>query len=280
MFPYPAFGNNRKGGTNTSFRLAVRPHLSTQQHGLCTYSMVPSRVRDQQSRLCLASGLQLQSDHQVYRLVQGELKSNLAYWRDESFSFSDLASVNNGQNPGQHFFYTPMVNMTNGTTDTYVIQWYVRIFHRCFANESETEEFYNPRTGYGKKGWQNAPDFELQYIEFGTAPGGQRPDIEATLNSCPALSAEDSAAIRLTDMETHYKDGRQCPTLEDITPVPCIFQSSAKELATNVSDMILVKMRCNVMRGTGKRSLGHAWTSSRRRRMRDQCRVRALSWAG
>ena len=86
---------------------------------------------------------------------------------------------------------------------------------------------------------------------FSTEPGAKLPDIEATVNSCSEHNANNSAAVRVTDMEMTHGPGHQgkgprpCPVLEAIEPAKCIFESSAKDLAANVDEEMLDKTRCD-----------------------------------
>ena len=62
MFLYHSFDKYDEIGTNLSFRLAIRPHISAQWD-LCAHTIIPHRLWLQQSRFCLASGLRLLYDH-------------------------------------------------------------------------------------------------------------------------------------------------------------------------------------------------------------------------
>ncbi|KAK6850287.1 hypothetical protein PG995_014120 [Apiospora arundinis] len=172
------------------------------------------------------------------------------FWKNES-SHSwqyELPSVIidqvlNSTTPGEYFFHIPAVNMTNGTTSSYSVAWELNIRYRCFENSTDRREETPVRDG-----WSNSPNgYARRAIKFHTAPGAQLPDIEATVNSCPEPDVNSSTAVRVTKMgETHWKYPREpCPWLEtDIRPSKCAFQPAAKELAANVSEAMLAKMRC------------------------------------
>ncbi|KAL5314920.1 hypothetical protein ACEPPN_017570 [Leptodophora sp. 'Broadleaf-Isolate-01'] len=169
------------------------------------------------------------------------------YWQymDVGLQSGDLPA-DDEQAPGKHFFHFPTVNMTNGTTDSFNILWSATLPNRCFVNETDP---YNPDSldrsiGYGENWWKNAPGHSSRLVQFSTAQGAQRPDIEASVNSCPELDDETSAAIRITEVKSHIGDGAPCPVFEPLNSIKCVFQSSAKELAANVSTAILHDLGC------------------------------------
>lgn len=142
--------------------------------------------------------------------------------------------------PRKHYFHFPGINITNGTTDTYQIQWKVILPELCVANNT------NPVHDDGGTGWSNSPDgYASRVGRFSTEPGAQLPDIEATLNSCGELNEEESAAFRITEVRKTYDGEVPCPVLETkIKPRKCAFKSDAKELAANVSAAMLRKVGC------------------------------------
>ncbi|KAH9209716.1 hypothetical protein DL95DRAFT_466565 [Leptodontidium sp. 2 PMI_412] len=147
------------------------------------------------------------------------------------------------QAPGKRFFHFPTVNMTNGTTNSFNIVWRAILPYWCFANETSLND-PDPNIGNGGRRWKSAPGHSSRLVQFSTAQDAQRPDIEATINSCPELDDETSTAIRITDVKSHIGDGAPCPVLETIKPTKCAFQSSSKELAANVSAAILHDLGC------------------------------------
>lgn len=168
-------------------------------------------------------------------------------WADQqsSLGYSDLHQVSFKQAaPPKQFFHFPAINMTNGTTDSYIIMWDADLPPRhCFANQS------TPTDG-GFDGfipWSDQPDrYHSRYVQFSTAPGAQLPDIEATVNSCPERNGNNSAAIRITDVKTIRYKQEGCPVIGPaIKPDTCVFKSAAKELAANVSTELLHKMGCD-----------------------------------
>ncbi|KAK8095825.1 uncharacterized protein PG998_002454 [Apiospora kogelbergensis] len=162
-------------------------------------------------------------------------------WKYELASLN-FANALNSTMPGEYFSHIAAVNMTNGTTSSYTVGWELDIRHRCFDNGTDRKED-GPWDG-----WSNSPNGHAhRAIKFHTAPGAQLPDIEATANSCLEPGVGYSTAVRVTKMgETHWKyPAETCPWLEtDIKPSKCAFQPVAKELAANVSEVILSKMRC------------------------------------
>ncbi|KAK8849168.1 lysM domain-containing protein [Apiospora arundinis] len=164
-------------------------------------------------------------------------------WKYELASI-DFTRALNSTTPGEYVFHIPAVNMTNGTTGSYTVAWELNIEYRCFENSTDRREEHRP----AREGWSNSPNgYARRFINFHTAPGGQVPDIEATVNSCQEPNVNSSTAVRVTKMgETHWKYPREpCPWLEtDIRPSKCAFQPAAKELAANVSEAMLAKMRC------------------------------------
>ncbi|KAK8054920.1 hypothetical protein PG993_000147 [Apiospora rasikravindrae] len=171
------------------------------------------------------------------------------FWKNESsrgwqyqLPSIDFAKALDSTAPGEYLFHIPAVNMTNGTTSSYTVGWELNIRHRCFDNGTDRKED-GPRDG-----WSNSPDgVRRRWIVFHTAPGGELPDIEATVNSCREPDVDPSTAVRVTKMgETQWKyPAETCPWLEtDIRPSKCAFQPVAKALAANVSETMLSKMRC------------------------------------
>ncbi|KAL0938066.1 uncharacterized protein CTRU02_207797 [Colletotrichum truncatum] len=148
-----------------------------------------------------------------------------------------------GQTPGKQFFYFPAINMTkiaNGTANEFRILWKFSIPRRCFANSTD------PRDDDGDTHWSNSPlEGGSRVVWFKTAPGAQRPDVQATINSCSDPEEATSTAVRVTEVRKTYSDGQFCPVLEtNIKPTKCTFQSAAKELAANVSAAMLKEMGC------------------------------------
>ncbi|KFZ17766.1 hypothetical protein V502_04415 [Pseudogymnoascus sp. VKM F-4520 (FW-2644)] len=137
------------------------------------------------------------------------------------------------QAPLKQFFHFPRTNITNGTTDSYIILWDFVISRQCFTNSTGSAEYldwiYNPK---------------YRSVEFSTAPGAKLPDIEAAVNSCPEPNWNNSAAVRVANVTSPpYKQGI-CPIFA-IKPEKCVFKSAAKELAANVSAATLQDMRCD-----------------------------------
>ena len=176
-------------------------------------------------------------------VIENEYRKNRTgpSWKYQLASI-DFAKAFDSTTPGEYVFYIPAVNMTNGTTSSYTVAWELGISHRCFDNSTDRKED-GPWDG-----WSNSPNgYARRRIVFHTAPGGQLPDVEATVNSCPEPDLDSSTAVRVTKMgETHWKyPAEPCPWLEtDIKPSRCAFQPVAKELAANVSDAMLSEMRC------------------------------------
>ncbi|KAK7926538.1 hypothetical protein PG985_003536 [Apiospora marii] len=177
-------------------------------------------------------------------VMDNEYRTNRtgAYWQYELASIDFANAFNSTTTPGEYFFHIPAVNMTNGTTGSYTVGWELGISHRCFDNSTDRKED-------GRwPGWSNSPNgYAHRRIVFHTAPGGQVPDVEATVNSCPEPDVDSSTAVRVTKMgETHWKyPAEPCPWLDtDIKPDRCAFQPVAKELAANVSEAMLSEMRC------------------------------------
>jgi hypothetical protein len=160
-------------------------------------------------------------------------------WQDVSLNYGQFAEAV-GQVPSKRFFHFPAVNMTNGTTDSFQVLWNVILADRCFANNTDPED------DDGGDGWWNSPDgFASRGVRFSTAPGAQRPDIEAAVTSCPEPNEDNSAAIRITDVRTTYDEHKPCPVLDtNVKPTKCVFKSTAKELAANVSAAMLREMGC------------------------------------
>ncbi|KAF9878773.1 hypothetical protein CkaCkLH20_03673 [Colletotrichum karsti] len=144
--------------------------------------------------------------------------------------------------PGRHFSHTPLVNMTNGTTDQFAIRWALVLRPRCFDNNSTVDE----------RGWSNGPaGGGNRVVRFDTAPGAESPDIEAALSDCREPDEENSVAVRVTDVKNPSglldADGRQqmCPVFQTgIETDGCAYKQFARELAANVSTKMLGEMGC------------------------------------
>ncbi|WYZ36287.1 hypothetical protein EsH8_XII_000037 [Colletotrichum jinshuiense] len=142
-----------------------------------------------------------------------------------------------GPAPGRHFLYHPTINMTNGTTDRYVVRWGITLENRCFANNSIDN---------GGEGWASGTDgASTRHIVFSTAPGGQTPDVATTLDACPEGGENTTTVIRVTELRKTRDTGDQCPVFEtDVQPSRCVYRDVAQQLAANVSAAILNKMGC------------------------------------
>ncbi|KAL8310458.1 hypothetical protein RB597_010339 [Gaeumannomyces tritici] len=126
-----------------------------------------------------------------------------------------------------HFIHYPPINMTNGTTKSYYVNWHVVADNKC-----------NPQNGdLGNDTWSH-----WNFIRFNTAPGAQLPDIAASIDSCP--EPHNSTSITL-DVKPGEPNDR-CPTFHT-TPstIKCGYKPLAKDLAANVSAAMLGKMGCD-----------------------------------
>jgi hypothetical protein len=162
--------------------------------------------------------------------------------QEASLGYSDLQVAFEQAPQKQLYFHFPAINMTNGTTDSYLIMWDAEIPSWCLANDSNPDEYLQ-----GVVAWSDQPArLKSRVVQFSTAPGAQLPDIEATVNSCPERNGNNSAAIRVTDVKTVADSHKSCPVIgAAIKPNTCVFKSAAKELAANVSTALLHEMRCD-----------------------------------
>ncbi|WQF90153.1 hypothetical protein CDEST_15167 [Colletotrichum destructivum] len=137
--------------------------------------------------------------------------------------------------PVKLFLHYPVMNMTNGTTDSFNLRWGITFVNRCFANNS---------LDYGGNSWSSGGNSSMRQITFSTAPGGQTPDVAATVDSCPE-GGQNSTVVRVNEVRKTWGTGDQCPVFEtDVEPARCAYREVAQELAANVSAAILRRMRC------------------------------------
>ncbi|KAL0941340.1 uncharacterized protein CTRU02_204103 [Colletotrichum truncatum] len=187
--------------------------------------------------------LDLYVDIEIYSMAWRINGTGSSSWQDVAprIDRALLQETFNSTAPGRHFFHTSIVNMTNATTDQYVVRWALNLGPRCFDHGTIDE-----------KGWSSGPKSGgNRVIVFNTSPNGQLPDIEATMDACPVSNDENSVAVRVTDAkypsELLDEDGRQemCPVFTTgIQPETCIYKPLASELAANVSAKILDQMGC------------------------------------
>ncbi|KAF6806558.1 hypothetical protein CPLU01_15893, partial [Colletotrichum plurivorum] len=152
-----------------------------------------------------------------------------ALWQDVPLGISDDVFLDKvGPSPPKQFLYYPTINMTNGTTDRFEIRWGITIKKRCFGNSSMED---------GGDGWSSGIDnYSVRHIVFNTAPGGQFPDVAATLDACPEGGENTTATIRVTDISSTSYGRYQCPVFEtDVQPARCAYRDVAQEIAANVS---------------------------------------------
>lgn len=173
----------------------------------------------------------------------GETENTNRYeWLSQDVSL-DSGGLANAVNDalGKHFLHFPSINITNGTTEHFKILWTTMIPFQRFANSTSPKD-----DNGGDYAWTNSPNgYASRAVRFSTAPGGQPPDIEATVNSCTEPTEADSVAIRLAEVRETYDEGYPCPVLKtDVKPAKCLFKSNAEELAANVSVAMLDEMRC------------------------------------
>ncbi|OBR01963.1 LysM domain-containing protein [Colletotrichum higginsianum IMI 349063] len=182
-------------------------------------------------------------DIEIYSMSWRINNTGSSSWQDVAPRINKalLAEAFNSTTPGQQFFHTPLVNMTNGTTDQYAIRWALSLEPRCFHDGSVEE-----------KGWSNRPENGgSRVVMFSSAPGAQVPDIESAVDACPESDQENSVAVRITDVKYPNglldEDGQKqtCPVFDtSIEPEQCAYKSLASELATNISTKILEQMGC------------------------------------
>lgn len=188
--------------------------------------------------------LDLYVDIEIYSMAWRMNGTGSSFWQDVAPRINGPfleETFNSTITPGRHFFHTPIVNMTNATTDHYVIRWSLDLAPRCFDNGTIHE-----------MGWSNRPEEGgNRVVRFNTSPDGQLPNIEATMDACPDTNEENSVAVRVTDVKYPsgllYRPGRQqeCPVFTTgIQPQDCIYKSFASEVAANVSAKILDRMGC------------------------------------
>ncbi|RYO82927.1 hypothetical protein DL766_006994 [Monosporascus sp. MC13-8B] len=76
-------------------------------------------------------------------------------------------------------------------------------------------------------------------------PGGQTPDVAATVDACPEAGENTTTVVRVTEVRKTRDTGDQCPVFEtDMQPARCAYRDVAQELAANVSAAILDRMGC------------------------------------
>ncbi|KAL8364705.1 hypothetical protein RB595_003810 [Gaeumannomyces hyphopodioides] len=126
-----------------------------------------------------------------------------------------------------HFIHFPPINMTNGTADSYYVNWNVVADNEC-----------NPQNGdLGNDTWGYTG-----VLTFSTAPGAQLPDIEASINSCPEPQNLSSIALNVKNWGINDR----CPTFGTAPPsIECGYKPFAKDLAANVSTAMLREMGCD-----------------------------------
>ncbi|KAF6792018.1 LysM domain-containing protein-like protein 5 [Colletotrichum sojae] len=143
-----------------------------------------------------------------------------------------------GPDPPRQFLYYPTINMTNGTTDQMVLRWAVTIQKRCYGNSSHEDGGY---------GWDSGAGLDTyRQIIFSTAPGGQSPDVAATLDACPEGGENTTATIRVTGMGSTGNFQEHCPIFDPgVHPTRCAYRDVAQEVAANVSADIMKRIGCD-----------------------------------
>ncbi|KFY45494.1 hypothetical protein V494_00921 [Pseudogymnoascus sp. VKM F-4513 (FW-928)] len=160
----------------------------------------------------------------------GSNKSSRISWTIQPDFYGPSFSNQFNQAPLKQFFHFPATNITNGTTDSYIISWYVEVTRECLANGTDT---YDPDTRKDR----------YRSLEFSTAPGAKLPDIEASINSCPERNANNSWAFHVTNVTSPPYSQGICP-LFAIKPEKCVFKSAAAGVAANVSGSMLQAIGC------------------------------------
>jgi hypothetical protein len=143
-----------------------------------------------------------------------------------------------------------MTNMTNNTDSAYTIQWDILFYDRCYdgkENEIKETTIQNPpedqRDMIDNWLYSNDQHWITHRTQFATKPGCIVPDMEAALESCQDLDDITSEAMRFSKVsETALSP---CPVFEhNVKEENCNYKPKAKELAANVSSLLLGKMNC------------------------------------
>ncbi|KFY12572.1 hypothetical protein V492_03805 [Pseudogymnoascus sp. VKM F-4246] len=158
----------------------------------------------------------------------GSNKSSRVSWTIQPDFYFPAIYEQFNQEPRKQYFHFPATNITNGTTDSYIISWNVAVSRECFVNGTLVNDTENHKS---------------RSLEFSTAPGAKLPDIEASINSCPERNANNSVALRVTNVTSPPYAQGVCP-LFSIKPEKCVFKSAAKGVAANVSASMLQAIGC------------------------------------
>jgi hypothetical protein len=150
--------------------------------------------------------------------------------------------------PGQFFFHIPTVNLTNGTTGDFIIDWAVRIKNYCELDNVKNSTGFLPEGSDLGNGWKYYYEYYYKSHKsvFRTTTDAPLPDIAATVKSCEE-SEDDAVSHSPVDILgfRNSMNGGRCPQfVTNATLNKCGYKSVANELAANVSSIILGQMRC------------------------------------
>ncbi|KAH6687781.1 hypothetical protein F5X68DRAFT_190337 [Plectosphaerella plurivora] len=149
--------------------------------------------------------------------------------------------------PGQTLFYYMASNITNATTDTFLLTWEFGFQNTCQANMSSPVDLYDD----GVIPWYTRPGGDpdaLNNFTFHTAPEGKIPDMEDAVSRCADLNQTNINGAFITGNKTVLHpcyDDWPCPVIERGTiSTTCQYKSKAKEVADEVEALMLKKMKC------------------------------------
>lgn len=191
-------------------------------------------------------------------------------WETQIFGFGYkdfLLTV--GPKPGEIFYHIAGSNLLNNISGGHhTITWGMGVQSRCFANNT------NPKLDVKGNDWRSWNDYDNRNeLAFSTAPDGQLPDIETAALSCSEPSRNTSKAVQISEVRRtsdwerldydHWKNnypetawdrkgffdnfgGKWCLVMDtDVASHKCPYKDFSKELAANVSEVMLGMMSCD-----------------------------------
>lgn len=191
--------------------------------------------------------------------ASSKLGAGDASYRDLGLIYSQFLDAANESLSNEHLLYIPLVNITNGTIDTFRVRLGLNVLRRCAINGTEIE-----------RDWSNRPsELYLYSLDFSTSPDGKVPDIEESIKACPKPQLGSSVALCVSDIFTKpihakgvdYQD--ECAAFEVTESDVCPYKDIAAQVAKNVSDAVLKERRCskgtwqNITQDCNEKSTAH-----------------------
>lgn len=207
----------------------------------------------------------------IYMQIRGSLKTKNGEQQNHEQIFdmgfwdfrNELGGVDNDGLPGEFFYFTPTMNVSEVLSAHYKLGWTLGIEARCLGNDTRKvrDSMGNEKLEDEFETWidlrnsSNSPlDFNKNLLEFSISTDGQEPNLETLALSCLKPEEHTSLAVHVTDFKFTNVTDREAPGARVGTPCAvfdttyksdeCAYKDVARDFSANISQRILAAEHC------------------------------------